>query len=329
MLRLQSENRFNEIITVNGRYIVDGAVVQACREAQVECSLIESASATPGKYTIYEVSPHDIPSVQGMHLELWDKAASGKNEIAERGLQLKLSGRESPGFDFRSNFTEDFKRKLNSSSQKIAVFFPSTDREFAIFPEFVHQESFGGSQAEAFLAFSRIAKRYGYHVIVRVHPVNSKLPKKLQDKFVQIEDAIWYELCSTSGSEIIESRSRISSYDLIEKAQLCATYASSISIECILSGKPTLILGESEISYCVPEICAFNEAQLASKFNDGIPIMKKSDLYPYGYWLQSAGMELKLFNFISDHEVYFSNKLVNEYRSWAKIMLFIRSSIRI
>ena len=159
---------------------------------------------------------------------------------------------------------------------------------------------------------------------MRVHPVNGRLPHELQEMYSQVEDSIWSELCSITGSEMIASRSNVNSYDLIAKADLCATYASSISIECILSSKPTLILGESEISYCAPEICAFNEAELESKFKEGIPIVRREALYPYGYWLESAGMDLKLFNFVSEHEVYFGGELVNEFRFWAKALLLIQ-----
>ena len=327
IILLQNQFNFNEIITVNGRYVVDGAIVQACIESNVKCSLLEAAGSTPGLYEMYDISPHDIPSVQEMHKEFWEGADSERNIVAERGLQKKLSGTDNPGFNFRMNFTEEFSEAHDPKSQKLAAFFPSSDREFAIFPEFNWRDSFGGSQGDAFLAFSRIAKANGYRVVVRVHPVDSKSSRELQNHFAETEDAIWRKLCAAGEAEIIESRSQVSSYDLISKADLCATYASSISIECILLEKPTLILGESEISYCVPEICAFNEADLNAKFSQGIPIMSKEALYPYGYWLESAGREPKLFKFISDHEVYFEERLVNEYKQWAKRIHTLKNKI--
>ena len=327
IILLQKQFNFNEIITVNGRYIVDGAVVQACIESQIKCSLMEAAGSAPGFYEVYEISPHDIPSVQEMIKEFWEGGNSDRNSIAEKGLQKKLLGMDNPGSNFRTNFTERFSETRDPTSRKLAAFFPSSDREFAIFPEFIWRDSFGGSQGDAFLAFSRIAKANGYRVVVRVHPVDSKSPRELQDHFAKTEDAIWRKLCAATDAEIIESRSQVSSYDLINKADLCATYASSISIECILSEKPTLIMGQSEISYSVPEICAFNEADLNAKFNQGIPIMRKEALYPYGYWLESAGREPKLFQFISDREVYFETLLVNEYRYWAKSILALKNKI--
>lgn len=327
IILLQNQFNFNEIITVNGRYVVDGAVVQACIESHTKFRLMEAAGSTPGLYEVYEISPHDIPSVQEMHKEFWEGATSERNIIAERGLQKKLSGMDNPGSNFRTNFTEKFSETQDPTPHKLAAFFPSSEREFAIFPEFIWRDSFGGSQGDAFLAFSRIAKANGYRVVVRVHPVDSKSPRELQDHFAETEDAIWRKLCAASEAEIIESRSQVSSYDLINKADLCATYASSISIECILSEKPTIILGQSEISYCVPEICAFNEADLNAKFNQGIPIMRKEALFPYGYWLESAGREPKLFQFISDREVYFETLLVNEYRFWAKSILAFKNKI--
>jgi hypothetical protein len=315
---------FSEVITVNGRYIVNGAVVQACKESRVKCSLLEAAGSIPGNYEIYEVSPHDISSVQIMQKEFWNAAGPERDKFAEKGLQKKISGMNLPGMDFTTNFTEKFTLAQDLKSHKIAAFFPSSEREFAIFPEFSWTESFEGSQKEAFLAFCRVAKANSYRVIVRVHPVDKKSPQKLQDHFAEIENRIWQKLCEATGSEMIKCESKISSYDLISKVDLCATYASSISVECILLGKPTLILGESEISNLASEICAFNEAALIQKFKEGIPTIERRALYPYGYWLQAAGNELELFNFVSDQEVYFCNRLVNEYRVWVRPVLALK-----
>ena len=328
VVMLQNQFNFDEVFTVNGRYVVDSAVIVACKETQINCRLMESASSIAGKYAVYRVSPHDIPSVSQMHIDMWDKAGPGREEIAERGLQRKLSGMDSPGIDFRANFTKKFSRGHGFTSKKIAAFFPGTDREFAIFPEFIFQESFGGSQAEAFLAFCKIAQEKEFRVVVRVHPVNSRDSKTSQDKFADLEDGIWRNLCGESGTEFIESRSQINSYDLIEKADLCVTYGSSIAIECILSKKPTLILGESEISHCVPEICAFNEGELKAKFTESIPIISKEALYPYGYWKEKSGSQLELFKFVSDREVYFDNKLVNEYKLWARGIVAWKNKLR-
>ncbi len=325
---LAEKFNFSEIVTVNGRYIVNGAVVQACKESRVKCSLLEAAGSIPGRYAVYKISPHDIPSVQIMQKELWDAAGPQRETTAEQGLQKKISGLNQPGIDFTTNFTREYKVPQDLKSHKLAAFFPSSEREFAIFPEFTWWSSFGGSQSEAFLAFCRTARSNGYRVIVRVHPVDKKSPQKVQDHFAEIENTIWKKLCEATDSEMVESKSSISSYDLIRKVDLCATYTSSISIECILFGKSTLILGESEFSNLVPEICAFNETTLIQKFKEGIPTTERKALYPYGYWLQAAGTELELFNFVSDQEIYFCNRLVNEYRIWIKPLVLLKTTYK-
>lgn len=319
---------YSEVITVNGRYIVNGAVVQACKESGFKCSLLEAAGSIAGNYEIYEISPHDISSVQIMQNKFWNAAGPEREITAEKGLDKKISGLNLPGIDFTTNFTENFTVPQDLKSHKLAAFFPSSEREFAIFPEFSWWNSFKGSQEEAFVAFCRVARSNGYRVIVRVHPVDRKSPQKAQDVFAKIENTIWQKLCEETESEMIACESKINSYDLINKVDLCATYASSISVECILLGKPTLILGESEISNLVPEICAFNEATLVQKFNEGIPTIEKRALYPYGYWLQAAGKRLELFNFVSDQELYFCGELVNEYRIWVRPLVTLKTTYK-
>ena len=58
--------------------------------------------------------------------------------------------------------------------------------------------------------------------------------------------------------------------------------------------------------------------------SEGISVVSRGALYPYGYWLESAGIDLELFNFVSDDEVYLGSKLVNEFRFWAKAFLYLR-----
>lgn len=303
-----------QLVTVNGRYVIDSAVVQYARENSLPIFLLEGVSAFPNRFEIFEKSPHDLENSREKHLALWNNAGPDREIIAKKGLNRKISGNDSPGFNWRGDF-EETAIIPSANDKRSAVYFPSSDREFSIFPEYVYQTSFSGDQHEAFRVFSRLARENDFEIIIRVHPVNKMAPLSIQNAYAKVEDDIWNTLGAESGALVIHAKSPISSYELMKHADLVVTYASSISIESLLLGKNTLVLGEFEFSYLFPDFCAHNELQIRNRLISNKPNFSVEALYPYGYWLERGGAALELFNFVSDDELYYQGKLINKLRA--------------
>lgn len=317
--RLLGEDIFDEVITVNGRFIVDGAVVLTCKSLDIPIRLLEAANSVPGKYEVFNISPHHNRTDYELKMAAWESAPKGREEVAQSVLHERFLGTDKDGSPFRHNFKDGYFPDPNG--KLIASFFPNSDREFALFPEFLSEESFEGTQERAFLIFSKIAAELGYLVVVRAHPVNKGLSPTLQAVHARVEDEKWSKLAKMAGAEFISSESTISSYSLIEQSAVCVTYVSTIGIETFLRNKPTLLLGNSTYSSMLSNLCAFNEDMIRHKLQNLDRLQGSvTDLYPWGYWVLNGGKALTKFTFASDDLLYFSGKQVNERRKLLNLL---------
>jgi hypothetical protein len=289
--------RIDHLVTMNGRFLVDGCAILVARRMNLGFSVLERAGDQIGRYEVYPTSPHYIEGRRRLIQKLWNSGLNNKIELANKGLERKLGARLDGGSSWRDDF------KLNYDFGKLprkrtAVFFPSTDLEFVRDRYWQDPETFGGDQKSAFLAFSRIAIEEGYHVVVRVHPPGSRL-----EIISDAEDLLWSRLCHDVGAEVITSRSGVDSYSLIRDSDLSVTYASSIGIEAMTLGKPTLLLGETDYSHLVPGNCAFDETQIRQMLTEGVPVASLEQLYPWALYYQSGGITYKKFQVDSNQDI--------------------------
>ena len=307
------------LITVNGRLVVSAAVVAAARNLDIPVKLLESVDLTGSRYHIFDRSPHDLREMSVAQNKLWSSAG----EFREMESQSYLESRYGERLLAQSSNEYDFSRKfdLRSHHQKIASFFPTTETEFPVFSDFYTTSTFDASQQKAFKAFAKIAKDFGFDVIVRAHPQNSDFQNVEKN-----EDEIWRRLCSETSSDFISASSRINSYDLINKSYLCVTYCSSIGIEAVLMGKPLLVLGESDYSDYMPNNQGFTAEEIKKILETEVPIIPVSNLYPWALWQLKGGTELRQFKVDPGWRLIFDGKKVDQARIWYQV---VRNTARI
>ena len=306
------------VTTVNGRLVVSSAIVCASRELGRKVFLIESVDLLGNRYCVFEKSPHDLHEVALLQSQLWSSANGDKELEADRYFRdhylHRLKELNSVDYVFEDKYFRP------NHYNKLASFFPTTDTEFPVFSDFHVASTYGGSQREAFKVFARVAKENGFKVVVRAHPQN-KDSAHLGEK----EDAIWKSICNEYGADFIDSLSKVNSYDLINKSDLCATYCSSIGIEIILSKKPFIMLGESDYSNYVLESLAYSEQDLAKLFRKGVPTIDVNNLYPWAYWYSKGGESLKFFSVIKSGQLMYEGKKLDQERLiFSKLKKIIR-----
>jgi len=108
--------------------------------------------------------------------------------------------------------------------------------------------------------------------------------------------------------------SKVNSYDLINKSDLCATYCSSIGIEIVLAKKPFIMLGESDYSNYVLDSLAYSEQDLSKLFIDGAPTIAIDNLYPWAYWYSKGGESLQFFSVVISGQLTYEGKKLDQER---------------
>ena len=310
------------LTTVNGRLVVSSAVIAAARNSDIPVQLLESVNSIGDRYHIFQRSPHDLREMSQAHNQLWSTAGDLREVESQSYLDYRYGERL---FDQRSEYY-DFSQRfdLKPHYRKLAAFFPTTDIEFPVFSDFYTTSTFQASQQNAFKAFTKIAKDFGFDVIVRAHPQTPDL------KNVEInEDIVWRKLCRETGAEFISASSRINSYDLVNKSDLCVTYCSSIGIEAVLLAKPLLILGESDYSEYMPENQGFTVEAIKNILERGVPTIPISSLFPWAYWQLKGGIELQLFRIDPGWKLRFEGKQVDQTYLWFQILKDVMRKLRI
>ena len=304
----------DKVTTVNGRFLIDGAVKLAADNLGKETSLLESGFGKIHTYEEFEVSPHDIFNRRKIISSWWQNGSNDKYQVAEEGFREKYAGTIGDGISWQDKFEIEYSPPPEST-KKIAVFFPSAQLEKPIFEDIGISKTFSGDQVVAFRAFCHSARSKGFHVVVRVHP-RGHYPKSVADS----ENRFWSEVCLAVGAEIVQAESPISSYNLIEKSDLCVVYSSSIAIEVIAQSKPLLVLGETEYSQLIDENCCHSISRLSEMLDQEIPIIERSRVYPWLYYFMKGGYQFKYFTVDNFGRYTFKNKQVNERTLVSKIL---------
>lgn len=277
----------DRVVTWNGRFVKDAAVALACKHQAIEVNLLEVVSGLRDEFEVYEVSPHSLSNREKLQEVAWQNRSEDSSELARLELKRKFEGRAPEGGDF----TKLFRRKFNTSDftdKPLVAFFPGTSFENAALGYIDSTDSFGGDEAEAFKELTKVAHTLGYATLVRVHPRGNN--PSLVAKY---EDSKWQKICDELGSFILLSESEIDSYSLLLESHVNVVYQSSIAIESMVLGCPTLILGKTDYSYLVPEICAFSQDVLTAKLSIGAQRVEVERLFPWAYWYAKGGYEVK------------------------------------
>ncbi len=279
----------DEVITVNGRCLVDSAVVLTAEKFNKKVFRLEAGGGTSLNHEIYSSSPFDFDATHKIILDAWNQAGENRSEIAIASLENKLTGYMGHDPYWSLSFKKEF--ILDTVvNPKIAVFFPTTDFEHPLLDPLASRRTYDGDQIKAFKYFYNAATRHGYQVIVRAHPHPFDKTKEL------VEDRIWGDVCRETDIIFIPSESGIDSKSLMKVSLVNAVYQSSIAVESIYLSRPTIILGRTEFDNLVPELCAFEPQALNRLFESGVPIIDRSRLYPWAYYRTMGGQVPNFFS---------------------------------
>jgi len=312
----------SRVVTVNGRFVVDGAVVLAAKSLGVEYRLLERDSENLAYYAFFSISSQSDRDIQVHISESW-KAAKGNKflgraqEIGRDYIVRKSKFRRTSSEVRLSHFGLTLK-KLSKS----VVFFPTSDIEFSLEPSTQDSSENFKNQEDAFQSVVKVANKMGLEVIVRTHPhpKNSHIGAE--------EDRIWSDLCRRFGTQFISSTSEISSYDLAMHSWSNVVHGSSIGAEIAFESLPIILTGEESYSHLAPELVARTETDLERKIATRVAIIEPNRLLAWGYYLSTGSRLMQYFKMSSATNIYYNGTLWAVPRKWFIFTVKILSSIK-
>jgi hypothetical protein len=244
------EQKPDEFILFNGSFAAMRPALRIARNLNIETYVHELADA-PGRYSLTKNAyPHHLDVLKQEIKKFYDSSSlteSAKHEIARKWYSHRFN-RNVPSwwFDFTRNqqaglLPNIFSQEHSSKYVKVGIF-NSSEGEFTTIAEYTNP--FYKDQNQGIYQILKDLKSQNcLKFFLRVHPNLSKSDNS-QTRFLEILDREFGD--QKSGNlEVIPASSSISTYDLIDACDLVLTFGSTVGIEAVYRGKPSILMGKA------------------------------------------------------------------------------------
>ena len=220
------------VVLFNGRYATTRAVFAAARVQGVP-ALIHDRGRDKDHYWLATEPILDPDYIQRCIVEFWrpDLAAAGEEFFRERRARVERFWRSYTKRQTVGRIPEPMR-----DSARWVVFFTSSDDEYVAVGDKYVNRAFP-DQIDAVRAVENVVAAFpGHRLCVRIHPnVATKSAEQI---------AFWRKL-EIAGGIVVGPEEDFDSYAMLERADVVASYGSTVGIEATYWGKPSLLTGRS------------------------------------------------------------------------------------
>jgi hypothetical protein len=280
-------NRYSvkSVVTFNGRFACSKPICEAAKHLEIAVEYHERG-ATYERYNVFTESPHNLAHVRKMIGEF-----AVQEELKSRSSfhEFFTRRRKGDGIGWVS-FTADQRNfslpdEMGETKKKIITFFSTSDFEYACVE--------GATEGHLFLTQREAIQWLISWVDTRSEEV--LLCIRLHPNLGDSPDQHWWLGLKSSNVIVIEPRSIISSYDLLDISDKIVTYGSTIGIEATYWGKPSINLANALYSglNCVHE--PRTKEELSSLLLNAIHANPQENCAPYGLYFLYAGYQHRFY----------------------------------
>ena len=289
------------IITTNDRILVSGICTLIEQKIAPNIKIIYWGSSS-NKYFIYDKSLYFKPSWQKYIKEI---STEGDNRwLAKVYFAYFLLKVRSNGLKSSAEYKQNKQEIPIFNSKKIFAFFPGTKWENSGLYNDEGNNFFDQEKSVEFLL--KTLNPDEWQVLVRHHP------QKLNQN-VPFESAVWDACRSFKNFTEILPEENIDSYYLAKNCDIVGIYNSTIGLESIIMGIPTVIFGNPFWKNDVWQNVIYDNDNEISIIQKSLYKVSRHDLYKIWKFLKTYGTKFKYvrgfetFIFINYKMIFYSN----------------------
>ncbi len=233
LIRANSPGR---VYLFNGRYAVMRAILRACESEGVSYAVHDRGSSL-GRYMLYEdCLPHDLAASRRRMMNAWELAdPSTRDSVADQFYSAISSGSMIGGLYYcQSQERGKLPESWNTSKRNVVIFTSSEDEFVAIGDEWKNPVYKG--QYDALIQICESLGQLDPNIMlyIRMHPNQGTR-----------NDAVTRGIRAIRGPsvEVIPPESAVSSYACLAAAEKVLTFGSTMGIEAVYYGKPSILVG--------------------------------------------------------------------------------------
>lgn len=282
----------------NGRFCNHRAVMRAALEAGKEV-LIHERGANRFKYDVQPFMPHDVMEWQKNILTTWSRVSNNSEsyKLGESFFIERRNGLEQSWVSFTSHQKRDLLPKIEQS-KKIITYFSSSDDEFVSVGDMFKFTTWK-NQYQAVVDLIDICKKNSnIQLFIRLHPHLREKSKEDQLR--------WLALGQIDGVNVVSFDSEVDTYALIESSDIVVTAGSTVGIEAVYWGIPSITLGPSYYSELNVTHSPKSTAELEAMINNDYLKVEREHTIPYGYYMKTFGEDYRYY----EPETLFNGKFM-------------------
>jgi len=235
------EHQPDEFILFNGSFAAIRPALRLAQKLNIT-TYVHETSDVPERYSFTKNAyPHDLAVIKAEIEFVYNSSPlpeEEKKQIAHIWYEERIHNRiKSWWFDFTKNQQKGLLPKgLTSKTVNIAIF-NSSEGEFNTITEYdnlIYRNQNDG----IYQILNSFHQNTDIRFFLRIHP-NLAKANNTQKKFLQV---LAHEF---DNLEIVPPESPVSTYDLISTSDIVITFNSTVGIESVYKGKPSILMGRA------------------------------------------------------------------------------------
>ena len=279
----------DRVYVFNGRLASCRAVLRACQSRNVTC-LIHERGCDLQHYELYrDTMPVDIAYVESEIAAYWDKAAADpkRDETGIRFFTERARGQVQNWYSFVTSQREGLLPEDWDPGKTNLVIFNSSEDEFAAIGDEWRNPLYPTQRD----GLRRIIGSLGgwkenFHVYLRIHP---------NLRTVDNEDTRGVLRLSAPFLTVIPPDSPVSTYALIAQADRVLSFGSTVGIEAVYWGTPSILAGLSLYRDLGGTYNPGSHDELMTLLKTELSPKDKTAALMFGYYYASFGIRYKYY----------------------------------
>jgi len=291
-----SQKKFDLVYTFNGRFANTRAVLDAATKYGIKV-LFHERGADKNHYEVFDFPPHHLFKIQSNIIKTWKKRSPNRITKAKSFFINQRRGAEVGWLSYRKHQIQGRLPKF-IKSKRIVSFFSTSDDEFAAIGDLVDWKKWR-NQKYALSSLLRVIQRNpNLHLVLRLHPhLCMKAKHELMD---------WQALKLPPNATMILPDEPTDSYALMERSYAVVSVGSTVGIESVFWGTPSILLGPSMYDRLGAVYTPKDERELEILLTKKILKALPQRALPFGYYQSTFGRKYQFYK----AETLFSGKFL-------------------
>lgn len=323
------QESYDRVYVFNGRFSASRAVLRACQTSGTEC-FVHERGANIHKYELFRnVTPHDLAHHTREITRHWDQELDNEKKvlIGSSFFTERMKGVEQSWYSFVADQENGLLPQGWDPTKTNIVIFNSSEDEYAAIGREWKNPLYDNQLVaiQKILDETRVVNDPRIRLYLRVHPNLKNIDNEYMRALYALE---------SDKITIVKPDSVVSSYEMLMRCSKVLTFASTIGIEAVYWGKPSILAGISLYRSMGATYNPESHEELVNMLLGTLSPKDKMISIKYGYYMSTYGIDFQYFkadgvfegrfkgvNLADSPRLHQTLSLINLFRKiWRRIM---------